>query len=79
MVVQQPPQGGGRDTRLTLNLPQHPRLGDQPVHQICTHPLKAECGRAVGGALLGGALALAGERLAAWERLEMMLINGLYT
>ena len=42
-----------------------PRLGGQPVHQVGPHPGKAQFGHPGGDALLGGALTLAGELLAA--------------
>ena len=65
VLVQQPPQGRGGDTKLALDLLQCPRLGDQPVHQVDPYVGEAECDRACGGALLGGVLALAGQLLAA--------------
>jgi hypothetical protein len=76
VAVQQLPQGGGRDAKLALDLRQRPCPGDQPVLQVGPHPLEAECGRASGGALLGGALALAGQPLAAGKLSEMMLGDG---
>jgi hypothetical protein len=43
------------------HLLQRPRLGDQPVQQVGPHPGNAELGDPGGGALVGVALALAGE------------------
>lgn len=65
IAVQSVPQGAGRGTKLALYLRQRPRAGDQPVHQIRPHARKAQLSHAVGGALLGGALALAGQL---WRR-----------
>src|SRR6266545_2373320 len=50
VLVQQPPQGRGGDAKLLLNLPQRPRLGDQPILQVGPHPLKVQCGGAIAGA-----------------------------
>jgi len=64
-VVEQAPQGGGCDAKLALDLRQGPRLGEHPIHQVGPHALNAQLGRLVGGALVGGALTLPGELLAA--------------
>ena len=66
----------GGSAKLTLDLRQRPCLGDQPVHQVGPQIRKAECGRALGGALAGGVLALAGQPLAAGELLELMVGDG---
>src|SRR6266542_5823878 len=52
-------------SQLALDLLQRPRPGDQPVLQVGPQAGEAECDSAVGGALLGGALALTGQLLAA--------------
>jgi hypothetical protein len=76
VVVQQPPQGGGRSAKLVLDLLQRPCLGDHTVHQVAPQILEAECGRAVGGALLGGVLALTGKPLPAGELAELVVGDG---
>ncbi len=48
-------------------------LGDQPVHQVGPHAVEGELGDVVGGALLGGALALTGELLAAWWPMDAVV------
>jgi hypothetical protein len=58
------PQGGRRGAKLGGHLCEGPRLGDQPVYQVGPHALEAELGGSRGGALLGSALALAGQLLA---------------
>ena len=76
LLLQQAPQGGGRGGKLGGDLRQGPRLGDQPVHQVGPHPAEAELGHAVGDALPGGTLTLAGELLAAGELPEVVVGDG---
>ena len=69
-------KGAGRGTKLGGDLRQGPRLGAQPVRQVGPQVLEAELGDAGGGALLGGALALAGQLLAAGELPEVVIGDG---
>jgi hypothetical protein len=76
VLVQQAPQGGGRGAKLVLYPRQGPRVGDQPVYQIGPRVLEAQLGQAVGDALVGGVLALAGELLAAGWLVDLKVGDG---
>jgi hypothetical protein len=65
VLVEQAPHRGGCGAEVVHHLRQRPRPPDQPVHQIGPDALEAEVGDAGGGALLGGALALARQQFAA--------------
>jgi hypothetical protein len=65
VLVEQAPQGAAGSAKLGGHRRECPRLGDQPVHQVGPHALEAKVGDADGGALLGVALALACQPLAA--------------
>jgi hypothetical protein len=60
----------------TALLRQRPHLGDQPIHQVGPHAREAESGHAGGDTLLGGALALAGQLLAAGWPMDVMVGDG---
>jgi len=76
VVVEQAPQGAAGSAELGGHLRQRPRVGDQPVLQVGPHAEEAELGDAGGGALVGGALALAGEQLPAGRLGEVVVGDG---